>query len=160
MTMAATDYPTVNRHLSRPVAGFIAGFLGVLIFHQLMLGLLHLIGLTAGQPFSMRPIPPFGLPAVLSSAFWGGVWGIVFAMVHQRFPRGSAYWVAAFLFGAIFPTLVSWFIVLPMKGMPVGNGWQPAGMLTGFLVNGAWGLGTGFFLSRLPRISRTSRSGI
>jgi hypothetical protein len=155
--MAATAYSTSNRYLWRPVAGFIAGFLGVLIFHQLMLGLLHLIGLTASQSYALRPIPPLGIPAVLSAAFWGGVWGIVFAMVHQRFPRGSAYWVAAFLFGAVFPTLVGWFIVQPMKGMPIGNGWQPAGMLTGFLVNGAWGLGTAFILSRLPRISRTSR---
>lgn len=32
--------------------------------------------------------------------------------------------------------------------MPAGNGWQPAGMLTGVLVNGAWGLGTAFILSR------------
>jgi hypothetical protein len=158
--MAATAYSTSNRYLWRPVAGFIAGFLGVLIFHQLMLGLLHLIGLTASQPYALRPIPPLGIPAVLSAAFWGGVWGIVFAMVHQRFPRGSAYWVAAFLFGAVFPTLVGWFIVQPIKGMPAGNGWQPAGMLTGFLVNGAWGLGTAFILSRLPGISRTSRGSI
>ena len=55
-----------------------------------MLGLLHLIGLTAGQPYAFRPVPPLGVPAVLSAAFWGGVWGIVFAAVHNRFPRGSA----------------------------------------------------------------------
>ena len=105
--MAATAYPTANGTLWKLVAGFIAGFLAVLIFHQLMLGLLHLIGLTAGQPYAFRPVPPLGIPAVLSAAFWGGVWGIVFAVVHHRFPRGSAYWVAAFLFGAIFPTLVA-----------------------------------------------------
>jgi phosphotransferase system glucose/maltose/N-acetylglucosamine-specific IIC component len=158
--MAATAYPTANRNLWNLVAGFVAGFLGVLIFHQLMLGLLHLIGLTAGQPYAMRLIPPLGIPAFLSAAFWGGVWGIVFALVHHRFPRGTAYWVAAFLFGAIFPTLVAWFVVLPMKGVPAGNGWQPAGMLTGILVNGAWGIGTAFFLHRLPGVLRTSRRDI
>jgi len=83
-----------------------------------------------------------------------------FAALHLRFPRGSAYWVAAFLFGAIFPTLVAWFIVLPLKGMPVGNGWQPAGMATGFLVNGAWGLGTAFILRHFPGALRNSRRGI
>ena len=84
----------------------------------------------------------------------------MFAVVHHRFPRGSAYWVAAFLFGAIFPTLVAWFIVFPMKGLPPGNGWQPASMLTGVLVNGAWGIGTAFFLNRLPGVLRNSRRDI
>jgi hypothetical protein len=158
--MAATAYPTANQTLWSLAIGFIAGFLGVLVFHQLMLGLLHLIGLTAGQPYAFRPVPPLGVPAVLSAAFWGGVWGIVFALVHHRFPRGYAYWVAAFLFGAIFPTLVAWFIVFPMKGMPVGNGWQPASMLTGVLVNGAWGIGTAFFLRRLLGALRSSRGSM
>ena len=158
--MSATAYPTANRNLWSLVAGFVAGFLAVLIFHQLMLGLLHLIGLTAGQPYAMRAVPPLGLPAFLSAAFWGGVWGIVFALVHHRFPRGAAYWVTAFLFGAVLPTLVAWFIVFPLKGMPAGNGWQPAGMLTGILVNGAWGIGTAFFLHRLLGILRASRRDV
>src|SRR4051812_49930111 len=101
--MTTISHTSVHRNRVRPIAGFIAGFLGVLIFHQLMLGLLHLIGLTAGQPYALRLVPPFGVPAVLSAAFWGGIWGIVFVAVHHRFPRGSTYWVAAFLFCAIFP---------------------------------------------------------
>ncbi|UEM03331.1 hypothetical protein JL101_025740 [Skermanella rosea] len=132
----------------RPLAGFVAGFVGVLVFHQAMLGLLHLAGLTAGQPWALRPVPPLGLPAVLSAAFWGGVWGIALSAAERFFPRGAGYWLAAFLFGAVLPTLIAWFVVFPLKGMPAGNGWQPAGMLTGVLVNGAWGLGTAFILSR------------
>ncbi|EWY40458.1 hypothetical protein N825_34755 [Skermanella stibiiresistens SB22] len=152
-TTSHSDMATAKYHPDRrwrPVAGFIAGFIGVLVFHQAMLGVLHLVGLTAGQPWSFRLIPPLGIPAVLSAAFWGGVWGIVFSAVHRHFPRGTGYWVVAFLFGAIFPTLVAWFIVQPVKGMPVAGGWQAAGMLTGILVNGAWGLGTALILSRLP----------
>jgi hypothetical protein len=122
--------------------GFIAGFAAVLVFHQPTLGLLHLAGITPGMPYALRPTAPLGVPAVLSAAFWGGIWGIVFATLDRRFPRGAGYWTAAFLFGAVAPTLVGWFIVLPVKGTPVGNGWHTAGMLTAVMVNGAWGIGT------------------
>lgn len=87
-----------------------------------------------------------GLPAVISLAVWGGIWGILFAMIRHRFPANRDYWVAAFLFGAIFPSLVALLVVLPLKGQPLGGGWHPPLLLTAFLANGAWGIGTGFFL--------------
>jgi signal transduction histidine kinase len=37
-------------------------------------------------------------------------------------------------------------VVLPLKGQPLGGGWNPHLMLTAFIVNGAWGIGTGLFL--------------
>ncbi|HYG88017.1 MAG TPA: hypothetical protein VD978_17315 [Azospirillum sp.] len=134
--------------------GFMAGFVAVLIFHQAMLGILHLIGVTPGIPWAFRPVPPFGVPQVLSLAFWGGVWGIVFVSVEKAFPRdGAGYWIAAGLFGAIALTLVAWFVVAPLKGAPVAGGWQPASMATALLVNGAWGLGTALLLRLLERRS-------
>jgi hypothetical protein len=106
-----------------------------------MLGLLHATGLTAASPYVIRPVSPFGVPLVLSAAFWGGIWGIVFALLERRFPRGAAYWIAAILFGAVVLTLVAWFVVAPLKGTPVAAGFHPASMAVGPLVNGAWGLG-------------------
>ena len=53
---------------------------------------------------------------------------------------------AALAFGAIFPTLVAWFIVLPLKGLPVSSGFTPGGIITALSVNGAWGLGTALLL--------------
>lgn len=76
-TGAAGRDPASRRF--RPLAGFVAGFIGVLVFHQLMLAVLNLAGLTAGQPWALRPAPPLGIPAVLSAAFWGGLWGIALA---------------------------------------------------------------------------------
>lgn len=133
------------------VAGFVAGFLSVLVFHQAMLGLLHLAGMTSGTPWSFMSTAPFGVPAVLSAAFWGGLWGCVFVLVRPLFPRGPAYWFTAFVFGALALTLVAWFVVLPLKGMPVGGGWRPAGIATGLLVNGAWGIGTALILAAMGR---------
>ncbi len=133
----------------RLVLGFIAGFFAALIFHQLTLALLWGAGIAPFGPFSLAPTRPFGVPAVFSLAFWVGVWGILFALIDSRFPRGSGYWVIAFLFGAIFPSLVALLVVLPLKGQPVGGGWHPRLLVTAFLINGAWGIGTGLILKTL-----------
>jgi hypothetical protein len=140
----------------RILAGFLAGFLATLIFHQLTLFVLKVMGVAPFSPFSMQPTSPFGVPAVFSLAFWGGVWGIIYAYVHHRFPAGAGYWLLAFLFGAIFPTLVAMLIVLPLKGKPMGGGWHLPLLITAFLINGAWGIGTGLILKLLfPRYGST-----
>jgi hypothetical protein len=133
----------------RSLFGFLAGFLATLIFHQLTLAVLWSIGLAPFGPFSMAATPPFGIPAVFSLAFWGGVWGIVFALIESRFPPYPAYWPTAFLFGAILPSLVALMVVFPLKGRPLGGGWHPPLLVTAFLINGAWGLGTGWIFKRL-----------
>ena len=86
---------------------FVAEFLAVPLFHQPMLALLHALGVTPAAPYAVRPLPPFGVPQVLSQSFWGGVWGIVFALVAPRIPRGAGYWAAAALFGAFALSLVA-----------------------------------------------------
>jgi hypothetical protein len=128
------------------VGGFAAGFLATLIFHQLTLALLWEAGIAPFGPFSTAATQPLAVPAVFSLAFWGGVWGVLYALVDSRFPSGGAYWIAAFLFGAIVPTLVALLIVLPLKGQAVGGDWEAALWLTALLVNGAWGVGTGLIL--------------
>jgi hypothetical protein len=131
--------------------GFIAGFIATLVFHQLMLAVLWSAGLAPVGPYSMAPTHPFGIPAVLSLSFWGGVWGILFAWIEDRFPISMAYWAVAFLFGAIFPSLVALLVVLPLKGRPMGGGWHLPLLVTAFLVNGAWGVGTGLILKAHSR---------
>ncbi len=134
----------------RAVMGFVAGFIAVLVFHQAMIGILYVLGVIGAPPYRLAPVPPFGVPSVINSAFWGGVWGIVFALVERRFPRGDGYWLAALLFGALAPTLVAWFVVAPLKGLPAGPPLS-ARILIGPIVNGAFGLGTAFFLQLLRK---------
>ncbi len=137
--------------------GFIAGFFATLIFHQLMLGLLWLIGLSPFRPFSMAETHPFGVPAVFSLALWGGVWGMAYALTEGGFPARAGYWVIAFLFGAVLPSLVALVVVLPLKGRPMGGGWHLPLLVMVFLVNGAWGVGTGLILKMFRRpFGRTS----
>lgn len=145
--MSVAAYLRSYRAESRLAAGFAAGFLATLLFHQIALLVLHAAGLTHAMPWPMRPVPPFGVPQCLSLAFWGGVWGIVLVLVEpylQRSPGG--YWLAATVFGAVFPTLVAWFIVAPLKGLPAAGGFHFPGLIVGPIVNGAWGLGTALLL--------------
>lgn len=140
---------------ARLLSGFIAGFLATLVFHQLTLSLLWVLKVAPFGPFPMAATKPFGVPAVFSLAFWGGIWGILFALIDSRFPARFGYWLTAFFFGAIFPSLVALLVVLPLKGKPMGGGWHPALLITAFLINGAWGVGTGIFLKLLsPKSGR------
>lgn len=136
---------------ARVLFGFFAGFFATLIFHQLMLALLWAAGVAPFAPFPMTPTSPFGVPAVFSLAFWGGIWGILFALIEGRFPRRGGYWPTVFLFGAIFPSLVALIVVLPLKGKPMGGGWHAGLLVTAGLVNGAWGVGTALILKGLGR---------
>jgi hypothetical protein len=140
---ASSDYPT------RILFGFTAGFFATLTFHQLSLLVLWAVGLAPFAPYSMAAAKPSGIPHVISLALWGGVWGILFALIHRRFPAHSGYWIAAFLFGAVFTSLVGLLVVFPLKGQPVGGGWHASLLLTEFIINGVWGIGLGFFLEIL-----------
>ena len=148
--MARSASLTYSTSVSRLVLGFVAAFLATLTFHQIGLEILHLIGVTPGTPYNTAPVPPFGVPQVISLAFWGGIWGIVFVLVEPWLARSpGGYWVAAIIFGAIFPTGASWFIVAPLKNLPLGYGFHFPGLLVGPIVNGLWGLGTALFLGVL-----------
>jgi len=125
--------------MRRILLAFVAGFLATLVFHQLALWVLHAAGIAGRGPFDVKPVPPFGVPSVISLAFWGGVWGIVMIPAIARV-KGPMYWIVAILFGAILPTLVAAFVVAPLKGMKLPA--TPANVATGLIVNGAWGLGT------------------
>jgi hypothetical protein len=132
------------------IVGFLSGALAVLIFHQGMAALLHALELTARAPYSLQPTRPLGVPVLGSIVFWGAVWGAVLAATLGRLDGGRLV-LAATLFGAVFPTLVAWFVVAPLKGQPMAAGFAPAGMAVGLLVNGAWGLGTGIGLAFFGR---------
>ncbi len=123
------------------IAGFIAGSVSVLIFHQFGFFIANELGLLKVQLYSMRLLPPLGVPAIISSAFWGGLWGIAGAFLMRRLPAaldGPLGWV---LFAGIIVTLVNWFIVLPIKGAPVGGGFRMPGVVIVPLVYAFWGFG-------------------
>lgn len=133
------------------VMAFIAGVLAVPVFHQILFLLLHLAGVIPVAPFSMAPTKPFGVPAVVSDSFWGGVWGVIFALTLPRWFRGAAYWVAAAVIGGVALTVVYIFVVMPLK-----TGGLPAAPVMffaiGFVLNAAWGIGWALFLALFERM--------
>jgi hypothetical protein len=132
--------------MQRALLSFLAAFLATLVIHQPVLWLLHQMHVTSALPYATQPVPPFGVPKVISLAFWGGVWGIVMIAAIAR-ARGAGYWLAAAVFGAVLPTLVGRFVIGPLRGQSAGHA-GPAMMtalLVGFTVNAAWGVGTALF---------------
>ena len=130
------------------VQAFIAGFTSTLVFHQGVLALLYLAGAVPRAPYELRAVPPLGLPAVISLAFWGGVWGAALWSLLKH-AGGVAHWVWAVVIGAIGPSAVALFIVYPLKGMSVAGGWDPKLLGTALLLNGAWGLGLALLMRLL-----------
>src|SRR5581483_978640 len=128
--------------MMRAVLAFLAGFLATLLFHQPVLWLFHLMHVTPRAPYAMNPVPPLGVPAVISLAFWGGVWGVIMIPLIAK-AKGAGWWIAAIAFGAVFPTLVAGLVIASLKHMPMPH--TPAMVVLGLSVNGAWGLGTAFF---------------
>lgn len=137
--------------VKRLIPSFASSFLATLIFHQLTLWVLWSVGLAPFAPFPLAATRPLGVPAVVSLSFWGRIWGILFASIESRFPTRKGYWFASFIFGAILPSLVALMIVLPLKGRPMGGGWGLPLLVTAFLINGTWGVGTALFLKMFSR---------
>jgi hypothetical protein len=132
---------------------FVAGALSVLLFQMGALAILYALGQTQGQPFSYTPTKPLGIPQIWSFCFWGGVWALVFGLVEKYFPQDWRYYACAFLFGIVGPVLVLWFVVFPIKGLPVAAGLNPGRMLTQLIIHGCYGLGVGILLQACGRRS-------
>jgi hypothetical protein len=131
---------------------FVAGFASTLVVHQGLLWLLYAGGFSPRAPWNMTPVPPLSIPAVISLAFWGGLWGIVlWALIGAS--GDGAYWMMALLIGALGPSLVAWFVVMPIKGKGLAGGWDPKIIVSGLLLNGAWGLGTALLIQLRTRVS-------
>ena len=135
--------------LREAALAFAAGFVSVLIFHQGVWALYGAAGLAPGPAWNRAPVPPLGVPAVLSSAFWGGLWGIVLAWLLPIVAPEMGYWQAAIILGALMTSLVALMVVAPLKGRPFAAGWSPRIWVFALSVNAAWAFGTGLFLRLL-----------
>lgn len=132
---------------------FLSGFFSTLTFHQGVLGLLFLVGVFPAKPFNMTPVDPLGVPAVLSLAFWGGVWGCVLSSVIRHAIHEKSFWWKAVVFGAVGPSFVALAIVFPLKGISFNIIMIPFALL----LNAAWGLGWGFFLFLFTKMKVTQK---
>ncbi|MGM0767603.1 MAG: hypothetical protein ACQEV6_06240 [Pseudomonadota bacterium] len=125
---------------------FVSGVLATLVFHQGLFALFYIAGIVPAAPFNMAPVAPLGVPAVLSLAFFGGLWGILLWAILGRL-AGMKYWLGHVLVGAVGPTAVAMLVVFPAKELEVSaQTW-----IGGLLLNGFWGLGVALFMYFLQR---------
>lgn len=101
--------------------GFGAGALSHVIFQGALGALLYGAHLAPELIWSLRPVPPFGVPATLNNMFWDGLWGMAYAMLEPRLTARLGRVPGGLVFG-FAPLLVYWLIVLPLKGAGIGGG--------------------------------------
>lgn len=131
--------------------GFIAGFIAVPLGHQVMAYIFYLTMPGRAFPWNMGPanaaaFKAFGLPTLVNISFWGGVWGIVWALVAPYCGRGLVKYVAGLLFGGVVVTAGAAYLVPAIKGLNFGT---PSWI--GFGLNGAWGLVTALLLDLIAK---------
>ncbi|MGK7865832.1 hypothetical protein [Falsiroseomonas sp. E2-1-a20] len=137
--------------------GFICGALAVVVFHQGTLYVLYhqfpLIKTLTGAAdafrpgsagFSIRPVPPLGVPQIVSMMFWGGLWGIVLAALIRwgRMPD----LLTGFVLGAVVCTVVGFTVVAQLRGAPMWAGGNSFVWIRAVLLNGAFGWGAAFLM--------------
>jgi hypothetical protein len=149
MSNGATDTSALARTLA---LGFVAGAVAVAIFHQLMVLVLIKAGISQGTFYNMAPVPPFGIPWVVNQMFWGGVWGVVFALIVDRLPAWPVV-VVGFLFGVIGPVLFGWTVMALIRHQPMFAGFVPMRMLPSILINGCYGIGLALIYAWLRGIA-------
>jgi hypothetical protein len=149
--------------LGRIVLGFIAAAVSVLVVHQTIVYLLGLSGLTRGVPWNLQPLKygPFPwLPILANNVFWGGLWGVVFALIYDWLPGGWS-WLKGLIFGVLVVIFSNW-IFLPLIRQYVFNyprqplfagfdGSNPMVLLPGFLILTGFGLGLGIIYGLIAR---------
>lgn len=154
MARTATDKPTFGS--ASVLLAFVAGALSVLIFQFGFAALLYAADLSPNPPWRMTPVPPFGVPQTLNAMFWGGLWGIVMLPVLAKAGSGAGYWLTAMVFGALAVSTVLFFVVFPIKGRPVGAGWDMKVWARVLAQHAAFGLGTAVFLRLLSGPGRAA----
>jgi hypothetical protein len=153
----------MSTSLGRAALGLVAGALSVLLVHQTVVYLLTAFGLIRGVPWNLQPLG-YGLlpkiPILANGMFWGGMWGVVFALVYRLLP-GGASWLKGLIFGVLVVILSNW-IFLPLIrhhvfGFPAQplfagfNGSNPMVLLPGFLILTGFGLGLGIIYGLIAR---------
>ena len=73
------------------VFAFVAGFLATLVFNQSAGFVLNKVGIAPPgfTAWALDPVPPWGVPTIVSKAFWGGLWAVLLGLV-LRFTRGGS----------------------------------------------------------------------
>ena len=145
--------------LGRAVLGFVAAAISVVLVHEGIIYGLTQAGVIPGTAWGMQPIPPYGVPRLANNVFWGGLWGVLFALVYAWIPGGMS-WLKGLIFGIFIVVASNWILLPLIKGRVFGlpnqilfNGLDPKRMLLVALIVGGFGLGLGIVYGLIARTS-------
>jgi hypothetical protein len=129
--------------------GFGAAAVAVIAAHEGITYALEAAGVTDRVGWDMEPIPPWGVPRLVNSMFWGGLWGVPFALAYDRMP-GSSAGLKGLIYGLFIVVAGSWTLVPLVKGSVFGqpdqllfNGLDPWRLLSTIMIVGGFGLALG-----------------
>jgi hypothetical protein len=146
--------------IGRIIMGFIAAALSVLIVHE---GIIYLLGqagfidLSKLPVWSIRPVRPWNVPEIANRVFWGGLWGVLFALIYQWIPGGAA-WLKGLIYGLCIVVVSNWILLPLIRGrfFEVGDpalfgGLSPQRMIITVVIVGGFGLALGILYGLMAR---------
>jgi len=138
--------------IGRIVLGFIAAAISVAVVHEGIIYLLNAAGYIPRSAWTMTPpVAPFGVPYLVNLIFWGGLWGVLFALIYEWLPGGWS-WLKGLIYGLFIVVVSNWLLLPLIKGQVFGitkppqvlfANYDPMRMLLGVLIVGGFGLGLG-----------------
>ncbi len=120
----------------------------MLTFHAAMGWLLYRLG-RLPPPYPTHATAPFGVPEIASLVFWGGLYGVLYALLRPNLRGPSVVW--GLLLG-LLACLIDWLVVDPLKGRPPFTG----AIDIVVPLNLAWGVGVAAFGGLLLPRRRTA----
>jgi hypothetical protein len=150
----------------RFILGFVAAALAVLLVHQPIIWVLASQKLVPAMPYNMEPLknaPAMlasafagmglkGWPTLFNSVFWGGLWGIFYALTFARLPMAT--WIKGLLLGVFVMVLSNWMLLPYLRGQPLFVGFDPVRMAVTASIILPFGIATAIFYSLLARGER------
>jgi len=129
--------------LARLSFGFVVGALAVILALQGAVWLMGQIGMAAVQLFPMRAPLPAALPGLTQPAIIGGLWGLLFILIWDRWGRQGIVKGAGFgtLFGLVGPGLVLWVVWPALRGAALFEGGNAGRIAAGAALAVAFGIG-------------------
>jgi hypothetical protein len=150
----------------RILLGFVAAALAVLLVHQPIIGALAAAKVIPAVAYNMEPLktaPPMlasmfagfgfkGWPALFNNVFWGGLWGVLYALVFARLPMAG--WVKGLLLGVFVMVASNWLLLPYLRGQPLFAGFDPTRMAVTACIILPFGIATAIIYGLMARGER------
>ncbi|MGL4325098.1 MAG: hypothetical protein ACRCTD_13750 [Beijerinckiaceae bacterium] len=142
----------MNAFATKYLRGLLSGAMAVLLFHQTMIFLLAMTDFVPNAvAWNMAPGPHPAVPALVNAMFWGGLWGMVLAMLWEDLP-GDMLVVRGALGGLIGPAMIGSWVVLPLlKHTPLFAGGDMKRIIISAVIHMAYGIGFAIIYTVLTR---------